>query len=223
MKRFLKYDTEITKKENSPVDKSGVIKENIGGGGMQPDWNQNNSMQPDYVKNRPFYTETEEMTLTFNPDDTYEIYGGILYKISNDPISLDEILASKISLVITSSGETIDGIVTEENVTPGEGFYTALIQSSVGVGFAQFTSVYEAQTEENFGADVPVGLYVAYKSTNNAYVSQITYQQAKVHPVDKKFIPDMDSVILNSSTANSTKKFKITVDDSGTITATEVS
>lgn len=32
----------------------------------------------------------------------------------------------------------------------------------------------------------------------------------------------IDSVILSSSTADSTKKFKITVDDSGTLTATEV-
>lgn len=29
-------------------------------------------------------------------------------------------------------------------------------------------------------------------------------------------------IILTSSTSNSTKKFKITVDDSGTITATEI-
>ena len=27
-----------------------------GGGGVQPDWNQNDDTQPDYVKNRPFYT-----------------------------------------------------------------------------------------------------------------------------------------------------------------------
>ena len=43
-----------------------------GGGGVQPDWNQNDSTQPDYVKNRPFYTgdpvETvlvEESTVSF--------------------------------------------------------------------------------------------------------------------------------------------------------------
>ena len=43
-----------------------------GGGGVQPDWNQNDDTQPDYVKNRPFYTgdlvETvlvEESTVSF--------------------------------------------------------------------------------------------------------------------------------------------------------------
>lgn len=44
----------------------------------------------------------------------------------------------------------------------------------------------------------------------------------EIKTLDEKFIPAMDSVILNSSTTDSIKKFKITVDDSGTISATEV-
>ena len=43
-----------------------------GGGGMQPDWNQNDETQPDYVKNRPFYMGdpveavlVEESTVSF--------------------------------------------------------------------------------------------------------------------------------------------------------------
>lgn len=46
--------------------------------GVQPDWNQNDDTQPDYVKNRPFYTETvetvlvEESTVSFS-----ELSGGI--------------------------------------------------------------------------------------------------------------------------------------------------
>lgn len=39
---------------------------------------------------------------------------------------------------------------------------------------------------------------------------------------DEKYIPDMSSIIVKSSTSGSSKKFKITVDDSGTIKATEV-
>ena len=102
MKRFLKYDTEITKKENSPVDKNGLIKENIVGGGssIQPDWNQNDSTQPDYVKNRPFYTgdpvETvlvEESTVSFAAEggmytgqleSTFSLTVGETYKVSWD-------------------------------------------------------------------------------------------------------------------------------------------
>ena len=79
MKRFLKYDTEITKKENSPVDKNGLIKENIvgGGGGVQPDWNQNDETAADYVKNRPFYTGTVETVLIEESTVSFAEYHGL--------------------------------------------------------------------------------------------------------------------------------------------------
>ena len=41
--------------------------------------------------------------------------------------------------------------------------------------------------------------------------------------IDPKYIPsELNEIILPSSTSGSSKKFKITVDDSGTITATEI-
>lgn len=44
-----------------------------------------------------------------------------------------------------------------------------------------------------------------------------------IKKIDKEYMPDdMDSIIIKSSTSGSKKKFKITVDDSGTISATEV-
>ena len=56
-----------------------------GGGGVQPDWNQNDSTQPDYVKNRPFYTgdpvETvlvEESTVSFSFSENEGVYMGEL-------------------------------------------------------------------------------------------------------------------------------------------------
>ena len=55
MKRFLKYDTEDVKNGVGPVDKNGVIKKDIsGGGGVQPDWNQIEESEPDFIKNKPF-------------------------------------------------------------------------------------------------------------------------------------------------------------------------
>lgn len=43
-----------------------------------------------------------------------------------------------------------------------------------------------------------------------------------VTPMAAEFIPDVDSIIMKSSTTGSAKKFKITVNDSGAISATEV-
>ena len=67
---------------------------------VQPDWNQNDSTQPDYIKNRPFYTgdpvETvfvEESTITFSGNEgvytgklksTFSATVGETYKVSWD-------------------------------------------------------------------------------------------------------------------------------------------
>ena len=54
-------------------------------------------------------------------------------------------------------------------------------------------------------------------------VTIILYRESeKTFPIDEKFIPEMSSMTLKSSTSGSSKKFKITVDDSGTISATEI-
>ena len=71
-----------------------------GGGGVQPDWNQNDETAADYVKNRPFYTgyavETvlvEESTVTFEDnggnylgqlESTFSATVGETYKVSWD-------------------------------------------------------------------------------------------------------------------------------------------
>ena len=71
-----------------------------GGGGVQPDWNQNNDTAADYIKNRPFYTgdpvETvfvEESTVSFSGSggmysaqiqSNFEATAGETYKVSWD-------------------------------------------------------------------------------------------------------------------------------------------
>ena len=72
-----------------------------GGGGVQPDWNQNDSTAADYVKNRPFYTSdpvetvlVEESTVSFTNigsniycgeiPTTVELTVGETYKVSWD-------------------------------------------------------------------------------------------------------------------------------------------
>ena len=51
----------------------------------------------------------------------------------------------------------------------------------------------------------------------------ITIKGETIHPLDEKFLPkSVDGVIIRSSTEGSTKKFKVTVNDEGTLTATEV-
>lgn len=76
----------------------------------------------------------------------------------------------------------------------------------------------------NFDIDSSVGTCIIYTTLpGNSHDVAISVYDEAVKKIDKEYMPDdMDSIILKSSTASSTKKFKITVNDSGTITATEV-
>ena len=72
----------------------------LGGGGVQPDWNQNDETAADYVKNRPFYVNdpveamlVEESTVSFADDEglyvaefpsTFYATAGETYKVSWD-------------------------------------------------------------------------------------------------------------------------------------------
>ena len=92
----------VTVPDGTLLDGMAPLIESIeaGGGGVQPDWNQNDSTQPDYVKNRPFYTgnpvETvlvEESTVSFTGqgglymgelESTFKATVGETYKVSWD-------------------------------------------------------------------------------------------------------------------------------------------
>ena len=76
------YDEYVWISSSSTFEKIGSTQSD--GSTTQPDWNQNDATQPDYVKNRPFYTgdpvETvfvEESALTFE-EAKYGLYAGSL-------------------------------------------------------------------------------------------------------------------------------------------------
>ena len=72
---------------------------------------------------------------------------------------------------------------------------------------------------------VPNLFYITGLASVDSDTPEITWDgnAGEIKKIDKKFIPsELNEVILPSSTSDSTKKFKITVDDSGAISATEV-
>ena len=69
--------------------------------------------------------------------------------------------------------------------------------------------------------------YMVAGSYANATISisqtkTVTTEKYQTKKISKELLPDISDVILNSSTPGSTKKFSITVDDAGTLKATEV-
>ena len=189
MKRFLKYDTEITKKENSPVDKNGLIKENIVGGGgvgVQPDWNQNDSTQPDYVKNRPFYAgDPVETVLVEESTVSFADAGGIIY------------WAQFPSTFEATVGETYkvswDGSDYECTCVDSNGNSAIGNLSVVGVG---------SDTGEPFlmaiSNDGGTEIYTA--DTSASHTISISGFVQEVVKIDEKYIPALDYLDKNNPT-----------------------
>ena len=74
-------------------------------------------------------------------------------------------------------------------------------------------------------AEITGGVYATGIASADSDTPEITWDGniGTLKTIDPKYIPsELNEVILPSSTSGSTKKFKITVDDSGTISATQV-
>ena len=179
------------------------------GFGGQPDWNQNDSTAADYVKNRPFYAgdpgETvlvEESTVSFSIsgsgiytaalESTFSLAVGDIYKISWDGSVYECTCVSSPDNMKLIGNPSIMGDMADT----GEPFIIA-----------------------DSGQEVRIGT-LDTSPTHTISISQ--HSLGEVVKIDEKFIPDVSSLTIKSSTAGSTKKFKITVNDSGTISATEI-
>ena len=149
-----------------------------GGGGVQPDWNQNDETQPDYVKNRPFYTgnpvETvlvEESTVTFSFSENSGVYMGELkstfsatvgetYKVSWDGAAYE-------CACVDFFGETVIGNLS----IAGEG-------SDTGEPFIMV--VYNGR-----------GIAIGTADTSASHTFSICVFAPEVVKIDPKYIRDM--------------------------------
>ena len=167
-----------------------------GGGGVQPDWNQNDDTQPDYVKNRPFYTgnpvETvlvEESTVSFAAgrhglymaqfESQFEATVGETYKVSWDG-------AVYASACVTLSGMTIIGNL-----------------SLIGAG-SDTGEPFVMNVENGQGSDI----YTA--DTSASHTLSISGFSQEVVKIDEKYLPDTiatkSEVEVAQNTANSNKE-----------------
>lgn len=159
-----------------------------------PDLAVNDPTDPAYVQNRTHYVEVTSAQLTFDPDVNTEAYS-FLRKISNTPMTLNEIKTAAY-IIATPKGD-VDGTVGD-NVVSGDGYYTAFV---TGAGIAtQFISIYQAQTEADFGIDIPEGTYVPYIVSNSPdyYIKQINYTSEIIHAINPKYLPDKTVVYANN-------------------------
>lgn len=121
------------------------------------------------------------------------------------------------------SGDPVSDYVEGTNCY-GYGFF--IVVTTPGICSLTFKTISGSQTTMKFTAP-STGLYARFTEGNptttaglGEFVFPFSYSNADVNL--QTIVSNLDYIGINSSTAGSTKKFKITVDDSGTLKATEV-
>lgn len=202
--KIIKYVMDSPENTNPSVLDS-MLKSNK----VQPDWEQNDKTAPDYIKNRPFYINTSPHKIEWDGDTAGKTaVGGMYYKVSN--ITPDVLTLKNIKIVMSNGTQW-----SSEDVWSSIDEYWQVGEYAVICIKVKNTSVVSlGLTFEE------TGLY--FRKSNGIYVSNLEYMFAGYVAIDEKFLPARTEIIMKSSTVGSVKKFKITVDDSGTLTTTAV-
>lgn len=213
VEEYLKAAMTEEKESDLPAPRSRVEKllKNIADADYQP---------------RTHYVEKAFEDITWDGDTTGKapvpVNNLVYYKVSDQTPAYEQLLGATL---VTPTGKAVT-VVEKANVA-GE-VAMRWLNDNLLYGM-HFVVVYTPTSVD--GISFPsTGVYFAV-----SYGSHTISLKAKetVHQLDEKYLPDTiartkdinaakDYILVNSSTEGSTKKFKITVDDTGLITATEV-
>ena len=187
----------------------------VSGDVTTPDWNQNDATASDYIKNRPFYGKPLVSV-------KLQVYGGELYKVSDSVPTGDHSTGASCIFVSGVGGEKRNAVVeisTDDYYLAADGYIFVALKDNVTVPEVGITlpekGTYFLSAANSFISGFALGSNVDPEITWDGSTEEIK-------TLDEKFLPPVSGLIVKSSTPDSTKKFKITVDDSGTISATEV-
>lgn len=187
------------------------------GASVQSDWNQNDETAADYVKNRPFYYES---LLRVPPQNLG--YSRGCYKVSDNVPSGDHSTGASCCVTI-NGGDKINGVIAgsyDDCYWLDDLIVFVALKDNVVLTEFDNTTFPEKGTYFLSGGGIPIITGFALGKDADP---EITWDgnTGYIKKLDEQFIPDVSSLIIKSSTPDSTKKFRITVDDSGTIRATE--
>lgn len=243
MKRFLCYDTNDAASGKIDVDSRGMLKST--GSSAQADWNATDNNDPAFIKNKPFgdvpgvkvfskfsadTTETNDdgnEVFTFTDGDKCEITGGLAsIKIGqktyeNIPATTSWDSGSTWTVTFDTTGLPFTMVLNSGNsggttvvVTSLDGSYI----SSIVIKDMGRTEKIKLKTEYIDTSITPSGLGYIFPTCGSLQTvkdkTHLNYDNYQ-----KKFVPSFDMYLSSSSSG---KIFKINVDDSGTISATEI-
>ena len=200
---------------------------------IKPDWNEMSETSPKYVANRPcYYVHTETKSFRDIPTSQVLIEETQLYWYGE---FADHRIAPAVDKDKKYRFEDETQIYTCKGYrTSGYVYYYIIGNAALVSDYLKLVSDGSGGPVSNTGED---WAYVTHgnSQTSSMFSKTMNYKHDKflykitenLKTLDPILIPSAiqrvgDDVIINSSTLGSTKKFKITVDDTGTISATEV-
>ena len=148
-----------------------------------------------------------------NIDGKISAVGAPFYKFSDRVLTYEEFLSAK--YVIYEGEEQYSGMVSKAEPRQTQ-LADAVSMFACLHSRVQVVVVSEDNAELEGTIFPEKGLYASKA------IQPFKLIKETITPMSTDFLPVVDDIIISSSTADSTKKFKITVDDSGTISATEV-
>lgn len=208
----------------------------------QANWNENNETSPAYIQNRICYEETvpdtyEELQLTTSnwKSLTGYVKGSDLSKMLSIPlnfivngvkhynVSPEWYFESKTEIAYFFNESKTVYVSVKKNDIDINGVSLGWYPSSSNISFFK-TIKHENLVKQIDSKYIPIDSIPTEGSTNAASSDALAKLASYIDMIEEYIgskISDKE-LILFSSTENSTKKFKITVNDSGTISAKEV-
>ena len=171
----------------------------------QPDWNQNDDTQPDYVKNRPFYKETLEsvplyemaVKLSLRGDDIVPFYS--TNEIHNKITSADKYLVRF---------DGVDYTCTAVKLNNGYGLGNLSLLN--GANFARPDCVGSSEREDTGEPFCIIDdqYYTPstwfYAQTDGDHSYAVHKIEEIIHPISGEFIPDLDGKINTPKNSDGT-------------------
>ncbi len=158
-----------------------------GGSGVQPDWNQNDDTQPDYVKNRPFYTRdrvetvlVEESTVSFSFSNNDGMYTGLL------PSTFDATVGNTYKVYWDGSTYECTCVDFFGNSAIGN---LSIVGRGADTGEPFFMALMEAET------------YIYTADTSASHTFSVSGMAPQVVKIDDKYLPEY-SVLYDGNPAN---------------------
>ena len=209
---------EAAEKAEEAAKRANDAAEKAENGVVQSDYAQNNATQPDYIKNRPggYYQTVPGVDIIWDgvigdrPKAQMEevVY---LVKVGDEVLAAEQLVGATVTMV--NGLDNTSRVLLEDNVMSGDGFVMNTRREIISCSKTTF--------EIN-------GLPLTFPETGTYFISveedgYKMYVSSLTKPEKQELVPiPGELMVLRSSTAGSTKKFKITVDDAGTLSATEV-